>query len=73
MKLIIVDRTKLGTFKRLTDMFVDDVNVEVVLERRHKQRREERDERGPERRSGNRRRLSKPWNGKDYIVIQIAK
>jgi hypothetical protein len=73
MKLIIVDRTKLGTFKRLTDMFVDDVNVEVVLERRHRQRREKRDERGPERRSGNRRRLSKPWNGKDYIVIQIAK
>jgi hypothetical protein len=73
MKLIIVDRSKPATFKRLTDLFVDDINVEVVLERRHRQRRQKRDERGPERRSRDRRRLSKPWNGKDYIVIQIAK
>ena len=72
MKLIIVERTKLATFKRLTDLFIDDINVEVVLERRQRQRRQHRDARGPERRSADRRRLLKPWNGKDYIVIQIA-
>lgn len=72
MKLIIVDRTKPATFKRLIHMFVDDINVEVIVERRQRQRRHKKDARGPERRSRERRRLSKPWNGKDYIVIQIA-
>jgi hypothetical protein len=72
MKLIIVDRSKPATFKRLTDLFVDDLNVEVVLERRQKQRRQKPDDRGPERRSRDRRKLAKAWNGKDYIVIQIA-
>jgi hypothetical protein len=72
MKLIIVDRSKPATFKRLTDLFADDINVEVMLERRQRQRRQKPDPRGPERRSTDRRRLTKPWNGKDYIVIQIA-
>lgn len=72
MKLIIVERTKLTTFKRLTNLFIDDINVEVILERRHWQRRQGRETQGLDRRARERRRLNKPWNGKDYIVIHIA-
>jgi hypothetical protein len=56
MKLIIVQRSKTATFRRLRETFADHLNVEVVFERRAK----------------NRRRWSKAWNGRDYIVIQIA-
>jgi hypothetical protein len=72
MKLIIVDRSKPETFARLTRLFVDDLNVEVLWERRTRQRRKHVALRGPERRSGDRRRLKKPWNGRDFIVVHIA-
>lgn len=74
MKLIIVDRTKFETFQRLKAKFIDDLNVEVIFERRTtKDRRQGKDNRGPERRSSSdRRRLSKAWNSRDYVVIQIA-
>lgn len=72
MKLIIVDRSKPETFNRLKQQFSDDLNVEVVWERRAKQRRRTESARGPERRSHERRRLVKPFNGRDYIVIYIT-
>ena len=72
MKLIIVERTKIATFRRLKEMFADDLNVEVMYERRLRNRRKQSVQRGPERRTRERRRLSKAWNGRDYIVIHIA-
>ena len=72
MKLIIVDRAKVATFRRLKETFSDDLNVEVVFERRTRQRRQSNDERGFERRGSDRRRLCKGWNGRDYIVIHIV-
>ncbi|RPI57243.1 MAG: hypothetical protein EHM55_02500 [Acidobacteria bacterium] len=72
MKLIIVDRSKPDTFKRLKEKFADDLNVEVIWDRRTSQRRRTANMRGPERRSRERRQLVKPYNGKDYIVIHVA-
>jgi len=72
VKLIIVQRTKIDTFRRLKEMFADDLGVEVVYERRMRERRQRIDSRGRERRTTDRRRLSKSWNGRDYIVIQLA-
>ena len=72
MKLIIVNRSKPETYARLRQTFADDINVEVVWERRTTERRRRNDVRGPERRTRNRRQWSKPWNGKDYIVINIV-
>jgi hypothetical protein len=72
MKLIIVDRAKPETYARLKTLFEDDLNVEVLWERRSKERRRGSPTRGPERRSQNRRKLDKAFNGRDYIVIYIA-
>ncbi len=72
MKLIIVDRSKPDTYRRLKEKFTDDLNVEVIWDRRTKQRRRTANARGPERRSRERRQLVKTYNGKDYIVIHVA-
>lgn len=72
MKLIIVNRSSPETYERLRRTFADDLNVEVIWERRVKQIRREPDLRVPDRRLRQRRRLEKPWNGRDYIVIYIA-
>jgi hypothetical protein len=72
MKLIIVDRSKVATFRRLKETFADDLNVEVVFERRVRSRRQSSGPLGAERRSRDRRRLCKAWNGRDYIVIHVA-
>ena len=72
MKLIIVDRSKPQTYARLKEAFADDINVEVVWERRTRERRQKRGALTPERRAAERRRWSKAWNGRDYIVIHIA-
>ena len=72
MKLIIVDRTKPEVFKRLKEKFADDLNVEVIWERRTRQRRRMANTRGPDRRSRARRQLVKAYDGKDYIVIHVA-
>jgi hypothetical protein len=69
MKLIIVDRSKYPTFQRLSDKFADDGNVMVIWDRRTKHIRQPQVPRAPERRSRERRRLVKPWNGKDYVVV----
>jgi hypothetical protein len=72
MKLIVVARDKKELFERLLDKFVDDLNVSVVWDRRKGDRR-----RLPERSDSNRRRtdrrtLTKPWSGRDYIVIHVV-
>jgi len=72
MKLIIVDRSKPGAYARLKKQFEDELGVEVVFERRTRQRRRNPHNAGPERRSRERRKLVKPFNGKDYIVIYIS-
>ena len=69
MKLIIVDRSKRGTFAKLKRQFEDDLDVEVVWERRIRQLRKVASNWGPERRSRERRKLVKGFNGRDYIVI----
>lgn len=72
MKLIVVDRSKMETFRRLTDKFVDDINVRVVWDRRKKQARTRQDGHFPERRQTDRRRLKKDWGGRDYFVIYVV-
>ena len=72
MKLIIVDRSKPETYRRLKDKFADDLNVEVMWDRRTRQRRRMPNIAGPERRSRERRQLVKAYDGKDYIVIHVV-
>jgi hypothetical protein len=72
MKLIIVDRAKPETYGRLKKQFDEDLDVAVLWERRTKQRRRAAGNRGPERRSRERRKLTKSFDGRDYIVIYIA-
>ena len=72
MKLIIVDRSKFLTYQRLAEKFSDDLNVRVIWDRRKKQIRKRPVPHFPERRARDRRRLNKPWNGKDYIVINVV-
>lgn len=72
MKLIIVNRSKPETFAKLKKQFEDEIGVEVLFERRTRERRRNPQKSGLERRSRDRRQLSKPFNGKDYIVIYIA-
>lgn len=72
MKLIIVDRSKYQTFQRLSDKFSDELDVRVIWDRRRKQMRQPPVPHTPERRSGERRRLVKPWNGKDYVIIHVV-
>ena len=72
MKLIIVNRAKPDVFAKLKKQFQDEIGVEVLFERRTRERRRNPQNAGPERRSRDRRQFSKPFNGKDYIVIYIT-
>ena len=73
MKLIVVDRGKLQTFQRLSCQFAGARDVKVVLDRRVNQIRKRKVEgHYPERRMGDRRRLIKSWQGRDYIVVHLA-
>ena len=72
MKLIIVDRSKPEVYARLRKKFEDELGVEVVFERRTTQRRRNPRQSWPERRSRERRKFVKPFNGKHYVVIYIA-
>ena len=72
MKLIIVNRAKPAVYLKLRQQFADDLGVEVVFERRTRERRRNPYNQGPERRTGDRRKFAKPFNDKDYIVIYIA-
>ena len=72
MKLIIVDRSKPEVYGRLRKQFEDELNVEVVFERRTTQRRRNLNKAWPERRSHERRKFLKPFNEKHYVVIYIA-
>ncbi len=69
MKLIVVSRDKIGTFRALCDKFAAEVSVDVILDRRTKQVRERHEVRHPDRRKAERRKLSKDWQGRDYFVI----
>jgi len=72
MKLIIVNRDKPDVYAKLKRQFEDQIGVHVVIERRARQRRRNRQNLGPERRSRERRKFAKQFNGKDYIVIYIS-
>lgn len=68
MKLIIVQRSKLDTYQRLREQFVDDRDVKVILERRQAARQHDPvadQARAPHER----RRLNKAFEGRDYIVV----
>ena len=72
MKLIIVNRSKPDVFARLKKQFQDETGVQVVFERRTRERRRKPRVIGPDRRTRDRRQFSKPFDGKDYVVIYIA-
>ena len=72
MKLIVVDRTKLQAYQRILGQFASEPNVKVLLDRRIKQIRKSREQYTPERRREERRRLIKPLQGRDYIVVHLA-
>jgi hypothetical protein len=72
MKLIIVDRTKPDVYARLRKQFEDELGVQVLFERRTRERRRNLSNAGPERRARDRRRLAKSYSSKGYIVIYIA-
>lgn len=72
MKLIVVNRAKLQTFQRLIGQFAGTSNVKVVLDRRVRQMRKRQEGHDPERRRAERRRLNKPLDGRDYIVVHAA-
>jgi hypothetical protein len=72
MKLIIVNRSKPAVLAKLKRQFEDEIGVEVLFERRTRQRRRNPQNPGPERRSRERRQLDKPFNGKDFIVIYVS-
>jgi hypothetical protein len=67
MKLIIVQRSKTATFRRLAAQFAEDPNVEVMLERRANGDRSSSSHSRSER-----RRLKKPFEERDYIVVHLA-
>ena len=72
MKLIIVDRAKPEVYARLRKQFEDELGVQVLFERRTRERRRTVRNVGPERRSHNRRRLEKRFGDNGYIVIYVA-
>ena len=72
MKLVIVDRSKPETFARLKSRLQDQLNIKVVSQRRTTERRTADNNQGTQRRSGDRRKFTKPFNGRDYIVIYIS-
>lgn len=72
MKLIIVDRSKPDVYARLRKQFEDELGVQVLFERRTRERRRNVRDAGPERRSRDRRRLAKPFGDNGYIVIYVA-
>ena len=72
MKLIVVNRTKTETFFRLSEKFADDINVRVVWDRRKREARSRQESHHPDRRRGERRRLRKEFDGRDYVVIHVV-
>ncbi|MGH7392641.1 MAG: hypothetical protein ACREM3_24760 [Candidatus Rokuibacteriota bacterium] len=54
-RLIVVPRARSALYRALKNAFRDDANVEVVLDRRFRQRRAAREAREPDRRAGDRR------------------
>ena len=73
MKLIVVDRSKLQTFQRLTCQFAGVKDVKVVLDRRVNQSRKRKvPGQYSKQRVAERRRLVKSWQGRDYIVVHLA-
>ena len=72
MKLIIVERARPEVYARLRKQFEDELGVQVLFERRTRERRRNVRNTGPERRSRDRRRLAKPFGDSGYIVIYVA-
>jgi hypothetical protein len=72
MKLIMVARSRIATFARLREQFAREPNVRVMWDRRAQERRERTDDRVPERRTQECRRVVKPREGQDYIVLHVT-
>jgi hypothetical protein len=73
VKLIAVRPTAVETYERLTRMFADVENVQVVWDQRTRDRRNRTSGwSAAERRTRDRRRFTKPWNHLGYFVIHTA-
>jgi hypothetical protein len=72
MNLIVVARSRIATFARLREQFAGEPNVRVMWDRRAQERRERTDDRVSERRTRERRRVVKPFEGEDYIVVHVT-
>lgn len=72
MNLIVVARSRIATFARLREQFAEEPNVRVMWDRRAQERREKTDDRVSERRTQERRRVVKPFEGEDYIVVHVT-
>jgi hypothetical protein len=73
VKLIAVRPTAVETYERLSRMFADVQNVQVVWDQRTRDRRNRTSGwSAAERRSHDRRRFTKPWNHLGYFVIHTA-
>ncbi len=72
MNLIVVARSRIATFARLREQFSGEPNVRVMWDRRAQERRERTNDRVSERRTQERRRVVKPCEGQDYIVVHVT-
>lgn len=69
LQLVVVRRDAFATFELLCRTFADDLDVRVVWDRRVTQRRQASSQPETERRTRDRRRLTKSWTHLSYLVV----
>jgi hypothetical protein len=69
LQLVVVRRGAFATFELLCRTFADDPDVRVVWDRRVTQRRQASSQPETERRTCDRRRLTKSWTHLSYLVV----
>jgi len=74
MKLVIIDRAKMATFERMRGLFANNPEVMVLWDRRGTVERRHQPllPHVPDQRVQERRRLTKSFGGRGFIVIDIA-
>ena len=73
MKLVIVDRSRVGTYDRMCHLFENDPTVAVVLDRRAPdERRQRAEQRMIDRRSQERRRKLTEFGARGFIIIDVV-
>ena len=72
MKLCIVDRSRPGTYDRMCELFGNDPNVAVVLDRRSPEdRRRTAEQRAQDRRNQERRQKVTAFGPRGFIIIDV--